>query len=594
MRPLLWKEMRDLWWWVAGGLLLIGAFEVLVLTEGFNRSFISTWMFGLMPFSAVLLAVGLAGAQVARERRNRTLEYLLVRPVSPTVVVWSKFLAGTAVLALLVPAMVGLGFTLPNSQDTGLRMVREQVSYPQLTLTLFPRFWCGYALALFVSVLVDRAVKVAAFFCVLVITIVATAAAFTELAPFSGFVHWLPYIDGTAGLITAAKSAALSGATGVTYCTAAILLAAAAAALLNRSSERYMGNLGLIVAAAGLIGAATLSAKVASVRLPEVLPIGSIAFQDEADANSAAIVANDDEAAIILDDRVRFVDFSRPATPRQVAEIKLTLWTTTSLWDTASAAMAGDTVLLLGHKKALPVDDVEIAMVKPDGRIDEISMGPVRPDDSQPQFVVANGYAYVSFTHNRVCTVHAYELTSKREVASLVVDNLPPEGRVKFGHPSIPMLRRGSYIYVTTPSTLTAIDISEPAQPTVKGRLGYRPKLSFLYGMPRPLAWQDARLFDIELAPQSLGAYDLSDPEHPVAQGGLLLHSGMAMAGSGRALYRPWRKGVMEFRAAGDDLQALRYLSGGRGVEAMAVSSTRVYALTYVDERNRREVEEFR
>src|SRR4051812_38281104 len=106
MRQLLWKEAHDMRAWVLAGMALAGAFELLLLTRVFSGPFVSMWMFVLMPAAATTSAIGLGVGQVARERHARTLEFLLVRPVSSAVIVWSKFIAGTVALALLLGASV--------------------------------------------------------------------------------------------------------------------------------------------------------------------------------------------------------------------------------------------------------------------------------------------------------------------------------------------------------------------------------------------------------------------------------------------------------------------------------------------------------
>src|SRR5262245_56260727 len=102
MRPLLWKEMRDLRGLLVAGSAAMGLLGLLLATRVLHATFVGVWMYILMPFTAALAAIGLAVGQVARERHNRTLDYLLVRPIPAGVIVWSKFLAGSLVLAVLM------------------------------------------------------------------------------------------------------------------------------------------------------------------------------------------------------------------------------------------------------------------------------------------------------------------------------------------------------------------------------------------------------------------------------------------------------------------------------------------------------------
>lgn len=596
MRPLLWKEMRDLRAWVLGGVALVGALELLSQTRQYRNSFEGGYLALLLPLLAVVAAVALGVGQVARERHMKTLDYLLVRPVEPGTIVWTKFLAGTVALALLMAAIVGLGFATPQvTGDNGLLAIREQVGFRAVTLTLFPRYWCVYALTLFFSVLLDRSAKVAAAMAVVAITLMGLISYFTDLAPFSGFVYWLPFFESTGGLVLAARSSGFVWLAGLACGAVAILVTAAGATLLKRSPERYLGNRGLALVAAGMVGAALLSAQAAKVRLPEVAPAGSFEIRNAKEWGSAGIVASGGRVAVTRDGNVRFLDFSNPSNPKLVSEVNIPLWTTSSDWDVEKAAMAGDVLFLVGETKSLPVDEVEIAIVKPDASIERIPLGSVRPHAFTSAPVPVGRFLYVGRTDERVCSIHVFDVASRREAMSVVIDKMRPmvPGTTE-GQPPMRICRRGSYLYVASPSALTAIDAGNPAQPVVTSQLQYHPKAQFLYGFPRALAWQDNRMFEIEFWPYSLGSFDLSDPAHPAAKGDLTWHAGLALAGSGRDLYLPWRAGVLESRAEGGGLQTRRYLRGGGTVSALAIDGEYLYALTGVDSQKRRMVQAFR
>jgi ABC-type transport system involved in multi-copper enzyme maturation permease subunit len=584
MRPLLWKEMRDLGPWLLAGLAATGAVWVLLLTRVWDTGFVSFWM-AMMPLAAAMVAVGLGVGQVARERHARTLDFLLVRPVAAGTIVWSKFLAGTVVLACLLAGAVALCYAVPESKDTGLLTIRCQVTLVQLAVTLLPRFWFVYALAFFFSVLVDRAAKAAALAVVLGIAVLALASAMEELAPFSGFVYWLPYFERAYGLIAAAKSVRLSLTTGVVYAAGALLAGAAAAAMLKRSSERYLGNRGLAVAMMAVVAVAWASAQVAANRLPELAPARAWDLAQPDDADPADIVADGGRVAVVLGPHVQFLD---------AAEVTLPLWTTSPDW-APRAAMRNDTVFLVGRKKAVPVDDLEIAIVKPSGPTEAISLGPVREGYYVSTPIPVGGLVYLGVTRDRVCSVSAFDAASGREMASVVIDRpRPPAPVAEARTPPVRMVRRGSYLYAATPSFLTAIDIGTPGTPVVAAQVPVRPKLEFLYAFARPLAWQDATLLETRIFPETLTAYDLRDPAHPVAKAEFASYDTMRVAGSGHAFYRPWRDGLLEYRVAGGGLEAQRYLNGDAAVSAMAVAGDWVYALTAADKHYHRSVQAFR
>jgi len=595
MRPLLWKEMHDLRAWLLAGVALTGGLELLLLAHVFEGSFVSMWMEALMPLAAAVAAIGLAAGQVARERHTRTLDFLRVRPVSPGVIVWSKFLAGSVVLAALLTGIVALSFADPHFiKDTGLRAIREQVSFAGLLVTLLPRFWFLYALALLFSVLVDRSLKAAALAAVVVITGVSAALTFADLAPFSGFVYWLPFFDGSGGLVEAAKNSWLSGMTGAVYSGAALVAAAAAATLLKRSPERYLGNLGLTVAATAMIAAAVASANAAAHRFPELTPVGSWEFQATGEWGSSGIVAEGSLVAVSHDQSVRFLDFTHPSRPRQIAELTIPLWSSSSDWNTDRAAMQDGAVFLVGQKKQLPTDVVEIAILKPAGLQDSIALGPVRPGDYVSAPVTDGAFLYVGVTRDRVCSLLTFDVASRRQVDSVTIDRMrPATPGIEEGSPPVRMLRRGAYLYISSPSYLTTIDLANPQRPVVASQLPVRPKVSFLYGFPRPIAVQGNRLFEIRIFPESLTAYNLSDPAHPVAESEPTSRVGLVIRGAGRNLYSPWRDGLLEFHAQGNDLHALRYLRGQAAVSGLAFAGDSVYTLTAPAEHDRRWVQTY-
>ena len=597
MRPLLWKEFHDLRGWLLGGLAAMGALEVLLLTKALDGSFVAWWMQILMPLAAVIVAIGLAVGQVARERHTRTLDFLLTRPVSPAVIVWSKFLAGSAVLALLMVGIVALGYAKPHYTESSiLRAIRDQASMGQLLVTLLPRFWFLYALALFFSVLVESTGKAWSLLLIAFMASAAVAVWFREVAPFSGIVYWLPFFDHTGGLVEAAKVSWLSGMTVLVFASGALLLAATSARLLKRSPEPYIGERGLAVAMPVAIVVWVASGFIAPHWLPARAPVGTLELQAAAEFYSAGIVASGNLVAVSEEQHVRFLDFAQPTQPRQIADVEIPLWSSWADWRIDRAAMENGTVFLLGQKKHLPVDEVEIAVVTPAGLSEPISLGPVRPGDYASTPVPAGGFVYVAVTRDRACSLLTFDLASRQQVSSLSIDRLrPPEPGGNEGTAPVRMLRRGTYLYVSSPSYLTAIDIANPGLPTVTSQLPVRPKAGSLYTFPRPMAWQDNRLFEIRMWPIGLSSFDLSDPAHPVARAELTFHDGVAMAiaGSGHALYRPWQSGVLEFRAVGNGLRAQRRLGGGDNeVTAMAAAGDYLYTLTR-DSHKRIRVEAF-
>jgi hypothetical protein len=226
--------------------------------------------------------------------------------------------------------------------------------------------------------------------------------------------------------------------------------------------------------------------------------------------------------------------------------------------------------------------------------VEAISLGALPPDATASAPVAAGGTVYIGITQNRESSVRAYDLASRKEVASLMIDRLlPPVRGVDEGSPSrADGAARG--ISLRFIAFLPDRNRYPKSGGTSRDQVPARNRLRPLYGYPRPLAWQDNRLFEIRIYPQKLASYDLSDPARPSPMTDLTMHEGMTIAGSGQMLYRPWRSGVMEFQARGNDLQALHYLRSDREIAALAVSGESVYALTGAELHERRKVHVFR
>jgi len=281
VRQLLWKEIRELRGWLLGGAMWMGGFYFLLRAGVFDGSFAGLWTTFLMPLSAAIFAIGLGAGQVARERQSRTLDFLLVRPISARAIVWTKFLAGTIVLFLLLSGAVMLCYAQPRQWfDETAHIIWNQLSIWQMAAVLYPRYWSIYALALLFSALVERPSKAKALAGILGGTVLAVIFAFEELAPFSGFVFWVPFIETSGGLAEVARNWRLSGMTGLVYVAGALLIASISAVLLKRSPERYLGSWGVAIVAAGAIVGAIGVTYAASVRLPEVKPAGAWQFPE--------------------------------------------------------------------------------------------------------------------------------------------------------------------------------------------------------------------------------------------------------------------------------------------------------------------------
>ena len=577
MRSLFWKEVHDLRAWLLGGAALIAGFELLLRTHGFRGTFEGVYLQGFLPILAAGIAIALGAGQVARERHRRTLDYLLMRPVRPGSIVWAKFLAGSLALAILLTGFTGIGFLHPQTTpDTALRAIRELITFPQMLFVLLPRFWVVYALALLFSVMVDRGSQAAAAMTAAAIGATVVFGHWLESAPFTAFVYW-PAIDPSGGLLLAARDGALCASTAAVCGVAAIAIAAIGAALLNRSAEHYLGYRGLVLAALGVAAAVTAAGAVTGP--PRAQPVGVLDLPGANFDSNVGLVAAGGTVAAVLDDIVLFSDFSNPAKPTLVRDVHLPLWSTGFEFNAAKAAWSGGTLYLTGTRKAVPVDQAEIAMVKPDGSMDSIPLGP-QERAFVTQAIVVGPYVLVGYSKDRVSSLRVFETAAKREVVTLEMDRAhAPAPGVNQSAAPLTLCRRGSYLYLSLPNALVAVDITNPRQPMITARIPYRPPVSFLYGFPRPMASQGGRLFAIEFWPEGLASYDLSDPAHPRRSASLTWHAGWDIASSDQDFYVPWNGGALEARAAGNQIESRRYLQSTGRADALAIDGGMIYML---------------
>ena len=84
----------------------------IVIRSKFNPEFYSSWFTSVMQVIAniTMLAVILTGAALIRERERGTVEHLLVMPVVPPEIMWSKTIANT--LVILIAAELSLLFVV--------------------------------------------------------------------------------------------------------------------------------------------------------------------------------------------------------------------------------------------------------------------------------------------------------------------------------------------------------------------------------------------------------------------------------------------------------------------------------------------------
>jgi ABC-2 type transport system permease protein len=104
--------MQEITNFFAGSEMQLAAPVNLVIRAKFNPEFYSSWFASVMQVvnNITMLAVILTGAALIREREHGTVEHLLVMPVVPQEIMWSKIIANG--LVILIAAELSLLFVV--------------------------------------------------------------------------------------------------------------------------------------------------------------------------------------------------------------------------------------------------------------------------------------------------------------------------------------------------------------------------------------------------------------------------------------------------------------------------------------------------
>jgi len=599
VKPLLWKEMRDLGPWILGAGALLLVLRLLCLDRQFAEGFPNPYG-ALMPVAAFGAAIALGAGSMARERASKTLDFLLARPIAPGPIVWIKFLTGSVALAMLVISMAALCFIdlRTVAHFYGAQNYRA-VGYPQTVAIMFPRFWCMYALTFLFSTLVDRTAKAVVAGVASVLALAWLIGEYGALFPFSNIGVWQPFWDFTIAL-RLVHDPALFRLTGIALCALALLVAQAASALLRRSPGWTLRNRTLILGAAAIAGLAVVSTWAAGNRLPVLSPVGSMGLASVHTYIRPSMGASRGMVAVAEGDWLRFLDFTDPTHPHLAAEAHI------PLWETHTLVVSGSQAYILGTRKALPSDEVQVAIASPGagGSIEfgqPISLGTWTHSLFPISIAVAGHFLYLEVFRGDQFRIEAYDLSpgaSGRQTGAVVVEKGRPMQWETF-EPAVPdrssqMRLQGQFLYVTTPSALTTIDLRDPGRPVAASRIPCREPVPNVYYAARDLASDGHWLLEAQPLLHVWNLYDLADPAHPALRGRVPRGGLGPVSGTGPVLFESWRGDALEFRAAGGGLEALHFLTDGHDGQTFSITAADGYVYTVKRLKERRIVYAYR
>ncbi len=551
MKALLWKEYRELRAMVALWLVSLLIVQALRQIDVFNRSFTGIFM-GLFPVTAALAAIAIGSELLSRERQSKTLDYLLTRPIGVGRMVWAKFVAGSVALLLLVGALLIFAYLPGESGSFGIPLARttSRVGYPMLLIVVFPAFWFIYSFAFLLSALIDNRMKAVAATIVSLGGSVGVLTAVSVRWPWLGVTRWFPLgHDNTGAYVKLAESPVLFAEVAGVWCALTVGAALLAAAIFPWFTVRWVK---WPVLAAGGFTLFFLASPIFQLFRSDrggILPLGVVFLDTQ---TGFKLAADGRRVCITTEEGVVAFDFTDPAHPVKIAEIRLPLWKFDDL------ALKGSMVYLAGRHKEIPEDRagvVVMSLTAPEKR-QVADLGAVTGSEWIGKPVPSGRYLYVGTSGNWESALRVFELSphdNPRETAAVPIEKLPLYPEVWYlGLPMFSLCVKGQYAYLVSSKALVTLDLSDPAHPKPAHRIGLPEGTGAGFRGPSQIACVGDRLYVQSFWPSELLAYELTDPVRPSRSDRFNWYldplSRFGSDGASLSVYVPLVDGVFVFR----------------------------------------------
>jgi hypothetical protein len=558
MKPLLWKEFREL----RAVLLLAAVAFPMCLGPLHLPSVASENLPALFVFAAMISAVALGAGQIVSERSAKTLDYLLGRPVAGRRVVLAKFIAGSTVLLIFIGLFLALVFLGAKATDIWL-VAATQFGYFRLLVYQFPMYWCLYACTLLFSSVVEQRAQAIAGGLVCLLAVVSISIAATLMWPLQAPDVWFPVAVAERLWLELTRETSLWLVVAVVWSGLSILVAAAAALILERRWEMRVGwpLLGLIFVVFG-VGPRFIGQPAEEVQPVGVFSLGARAISGPVADGSRVSVASQEGLVVI--------DFSDPAGPRRLGQVRLPLWTI------ERQRMVGDDLYVAGRHKDIPVDTAGVLRVRmrAAGNWEATQIVNLGPWDSQAWIgepYVIGKHLYLGLRAGEESRLRVFELSADgpaRQTADVPIEHWPLSTGIYAlirGVPPSTMAVRGASAYVAGNNVLLTLDLGDPSNPKVV----HRTQLDDVALLPteRKLACLGNRLYVESFRPPMLRRYDLQEPARPREIGRSIWRPSLGsalVADEARAtLSVAWNLGVLTFPPPeGLWIRDVRYLKG--------------------------------
>jgi hypothetical protein len=585
MKPLLWKELREL-----RAVLLLSAvvFPVCLglLHVPSVADQVSVSLPALFIWASMISAVALGSGQVVSERSSKTIDYLLGRPVAGRQVVWAKFIAGSTVLLTFIALLLALVFLGGKATDNWL-MAATQLGYVRLLAYQFPMYWFLYSCTLLCSTMVEQRAQAIAggVACALGILMVASTAPY--MWPLKALEIWFPLALVELTWLTLVMETSLWIVIAAVWSGLAVLMAAVAALALERRWEMRLNwpVIGLLFIVMGVgpnfVGAPAV----------EVQPTGAYSIQTRAGWRPAV---DGSRVSVTTQEGLVAIDFSDPAHPRQLGRIRLPLWMI------ERQRIVGDDLYVVGRHKEIPVDTTGVLRVKMSaaGNWEATQIVNLGPTDSQAWIgepSVIGGHLYLGMKVGGESRLRVFELSADgpaHQTADVPIERWPEGPGYRMGIRPVPpstLAVRGAYAYVAGFSLLLTLDLGDPSNPKVVHKTQFAD--ASVFPRERKITCLGGRLYVESFQPPMLRRYDLQDPARPLEIGRSIWRPGLGgalVADEARStLFVAWREGVLAFPPPeGLWIRDVRYLKGPQNpdprvrIQPVAAAGGFFYVLT--------------
>ncbi len=424
-------------------------------------------------------------------------------------------------------------------------------------------YWFLYSCTLLCSTVVEQRAQAIAGGLAGVLGILMVASTAPYMWPLMALEIWFPLALVELTWLTLVMETSLWIAVAAVWSVLAILVAAVAALVLERRWEMRLNwpVIGLLFIVMGVgpnfVGAPAV----------EVQPTGTYSIETRAGWGP---VADGSRVSVVTKEGLGVIDFSDPAHPRQLGEIRLPLWTI------ERRRIVGDDIYLAGRHKDIPVDTAGVLRVRmrAAGNWEATQIVSLGPWDSQAWIgepYVIGRHLYLGIRAGEESRLRVFELSADGpalQTADVLIEHWPlltDIRRLIRGVPPSTLAVRGAYAYVAGNNGLVTLDLGDPSNPKVVHTTEFQD--AALLPTERKIACLGNRLYVEFFRPPMLRRYDLQEPSRPVEIGRSIWRPGLGgalVADEARSmLLVAWRDGVLAFPPPeGLWIRNVRYLKG--------------------------------